>query len=429
MESLILPTKGDFDSQWDSLSEMNERGKKRKISLTRCGMCDTEEARYRCPGCMTHSCSLVCVKKHKVETGCSGVRDKTAFVRLSEFDEINLLSDYRFLEETGRLADSATRDVLTQLPQQNQRVQRLAKQARTAKINLKILPRTFTKRKENSTFYHKREGRFYWHLKLLFPQSSAEYVERRIPDNLTIEEILKSYIHPTESDPVKRQKLKIYAHTPTDHVRVFMKAEENRPNSLRYHELDPKKSLKDNLMHKTIIEYPALHVTLKDHCQEYLTERQGEMWRPCLATASSKSASAGFEVDGAPKMDPHSDAALPARPLEKRVKRASLSEEELEDGEILTDGEEEEEEENEDVDDKGNAAIRLGSENLKVNHDDEESEGDVSQMAKTDSHPSEEMTGNVNSDEITVKGSPSEKSTVDSCHGYDSRVEAGNCNV
>lgn len=127
-------------------------------------------------------------------------------------------------------------------------------------------------------------------------------------------------------------------------------------------------------------------------------------------------------------MDPHSSAALPARPLEKRVKRASLSEEELEDGEILTDGEEKEEEENEDVDDKGNAAIWLGSENLKVNHDDE-SEGDVSQMAKTDSHPSEDKTGNVNSDEMTVKGSPSEKSAVESCHGYDSRDEAGYCNV
>lgn len=47
-------------------------------------------------------------------------------------------------------------------------------------------------------------------------------------------------------------------------------------SSHRYHELDPKKSLKDNLMHKTIIEYPALLVTLKDHCQEYLTERQGK---------------------------------------------------------------------------------------------------------------------------------------------------------
>ncbi|KAG5275635.1 hypothetical protein AALO_G00122880 [Alosa alosa] len=403
MESLILPTKNDFDSECDLPGEMNERGKKRKISLTRCGMCDTEEARYRCPGCMTHSCSLVCVKKHKVETGCSGVRDKAAFVPLSEFDEINLLNDYRFLEETGRLADSTTRDVFTQLPQQTQRVQKLAKQANAAKIKLKVLPRTFTKRKENSTFYHRREGRFYWHLKLLFPQSSAEYAEKRVPDNQTLEEILKSYIHPTESDPIRRQKLKIYAHSPVDHVRVFMKAEENRPNSLRYHELDLKKSLKDNLMHKTIIEYPALHVTLKDHCQDYLTQRQGEMWTPRFTTTTTTTPSesvvlAGPEADAAtelPKVDPHSlCVTLSARPLAKKVKRAPLSEDELEDGEILSGGEEEK-------DDEGKPADGPGSEILGANHNKQgESEVDGScQEDKTDGHHDEGLTGDVSSDE------------------------------
>ncbi|RXM34322.1 Box C/D snoRNA protein 1 [Acipenser ruthenus] len=36
--------------------------------------------------------SLPCVKRHKSESGCSGVRDKAAFVPIGEFDEINLLS-------------------------------------------------------------------------------------------------------------------------------------------------------------------------------------------------------------------------------------------------------------------------------------------------------------------------------------------------
>ena len=39
---------------------------------------------------MSHS--LMCVKKHKEESGCSGFRDKTAFVALSKFDEMNLLN-------------------------------------------------------------------------------------------------------------------------------------------------------------------------------------------------------------------------------------------------------------------------------------------------------------------------------------------------
>lgn len=37
-------------------------------------------------------CSLACVKQHKTVSGCCGVRDKTAFVPLAEFDELDLLN-------------------------------------------------------------------------------------------------------------------------------------------------------------------------------------------------------------------------------------------------------------------------------------------------------------------------------------------------
>ncbi|MED6294941.1 Box C/D snoRNA protein 1 [Characodon lateralis] len=95
---------------------------KRKISLSSCGVCGSEEAKYRCPACFTHTCGLLCVKKHKDDSGCSGVRNKTAFVTLSHFDEMALLSDYRFLEDTGRFADGATRDDLIQAPRTTMKV-------------------------------------------------------------------------------------------------------------------------------------------------------------------------------------------------------------------------------------------------------------------------------------------------------------------
>lgn len=37
----------------------------------------------------------------------------------------------------------------------------------------------------------------------------------------------------------------------------------------RYHELDMKKTLRENLMFKTVVEYPELHVAVKEHCEEY----------------------------------------------------------------------------------------------------------------------------------------------------------------
>lgn len=90
--------------------------------------------------------SLQCVKKHKEDSGCSGIRNKTAFVPISQFDEMALLSgeslinwrditlrpclylhcmwtsDYRFLEDTGRFADGTTRDGLIRTPRSTGKV-------------------------------------------------------------------------------------------------------------------------------------------------------------------------------------------------------------------------------------------------------------------------------------------------------------------
>ncbi|XP_055020742.1 box C/D snoRNA protein 1 [Boleophthalmus pectinirostris] len=237
MNAVLLPKTvqmTNMENQMEDHSyEEETRGTKRKISLSNCAVCGSEEAKYTCPRCLTHSCSLLCVKKHKEDTGCSGVRDKTAFVALSQFDEMNLLSDYRFLEDTGRFSDGATRDALIRVPHVTMKAKCFMSNARKMNINLRLLPCTFTRSKENSTFFNSKEKRFMWHLKLLFPHSSAEFTQRRVSDQLTLLEILNPYIHPTESDPVARQKLKMYVHEPLEHVKVFMKAEGRKANSVR----------------------------------------------------------------------------------------------------------------------------------------------------------------------------------------------------
>ncbi|XP_015983561.2 box C/D snoRNA protein 1 isoform X3 [Rousettus aegyptiacus] len=226
------------DTKMKDEPQMNSPvGSKRKLAMSRCETCGTEEAKYRCPRCMRYSCSLPCVKKHKAELTCNGVRDKTAYVSVQQFTEMNLLSDYRFLEDVARTADHISRDTLLKRPLSNKHMYFMKNRARKQGINLKLLPNGFTKRKENSTFFDKKKQQFCWHVKLQFPQSQAVYIEKRVPDDKTINEILRPYIDPEKSDPVIRQ---------------------------RYYELDLHKSLLDNLKNKVIIEYPTLHVVLKE---------------------------------------------------------------------------------------------------------------------------------------------------------------------
>ncbi|XP_068098546.1 box C/D snoRNA protein 1 [Hyperolius riggenbachi] len=261
MESLLL-----LGADGDSAEVTPCLQPKRKMSLYSCEMCGTEEAKYKCPRCMKYSCSLPCVKKHKMDAACSGVRDKTAFVSLNRFSDLHLLSDYRFLEDTGRVADRSSRDAKLPRKTSNKFLNSLRSRARKHGINLRILPVGFSKRRANSTFYHKKQQRFYWHLKLLFPHCQAEYIERRVPDNRTLNEILKKYIDPTESDPTIRQRLKEYVRSPED-VKVFMVAEE-KGGAKRYLPLDADQSLQQNLHGKTVIEFPALCVTLKDFSKD-----------------------------------------------------------------------------------------------------------------------------------------------------------------
>ncbi|XP_019749948.1 box C/D snoRNA protein 1-like [Hippocampus comes] len=224
-------------------------------------------------------------------------------------------------------------------------------------ITLRTLPSTFTKSKENSTIFNSREKLFLWHLKIVFPQSNTEFSQKRVCDRLSLEEILMPYIHPTESDPIIRQKLKRYVHAPIEDVNVFMKAEELKANSVRYHKLDLQKSLRDNLRNKILIEYPLLHVVLSDHWNDFPLKEPAEP-----ASANDKYATKGVAVDHANEDLALCSPSLPRShttrgnvftalrsspeslpPQEKRLRR-ELGEEELEEGEIA---------ESEDEEDKG----------------------------------------------------------------------------
>ncbi|XP_068073071.2 box C/D snoRNA protein 1 [Danio rerio] len=300
----------------NNTADEERRAVKRKMAMSRCDVCDCEEAKYRCPSCKKHTCSLVCVKRHKSVSGCSGVRDQTAFVSLSDFREIHMLSDYRFLEDSARLRQQSSRDtVMTSGRQHPKQGQWMIRKAKAVKVTLKLLPKVFSKHRENTTVFIHRERRFHWHLNIHFPQSEAVYSERR-PDNTPLEQILHGYIHPSEADPVRRQKLKLYVSS-QQNIRVFLKAELEQLNSLRYHELELNKTLQENLMYKTIIEYPELFVVLDQHSQQYHTP---EPDAPDEGTASASS----------------SPSETPAK------KKPRVSEDEdLEDGELRSEDDEE----------------------------------------------------------------------------------------
>lgn len=236
---------------------------------SKCELCGKVQWKYKCPRCDKKTCCLACVKQHKVETNCNGIRDKTAFMKMKAMTDMHLLSDYRMLEDVDRSIDNHSRDPLRRSGV-NKVVNNMKKIAEKKGLKVKFLPYPMSKRKNNTTrLTNYRTGDFLWHVELIFPHSDIKYTEKRVHEDTCLGDMLKTFLHPTESDPVKRQMLKSYSRTPVEDCKVLMQEEGLPANIKRYHQLDQNKSLCENLQGKDFIEYPTLHIVLPDRDDQY----------------------------------------------------------------------------------------------------------------------------------------------------------------
>ncbi|GEQ70215.1 hypothetical protein JCM33374_g3891 [Metschnikowia sp. JCM 33374] len=69
------------------------------MSSESCSICLENEAKYTCPACESKTCSLECVKRHKLRTECTGSVDPTRFIPNNDLGSNQALvnRDYNYL--------------------------------------------------------------------------------------------------------------------------------------------------------------------------------------------------------------------------------------------------------------------------------------------------------------------------------------------
>ncbi|EGS23769.1 uncharacterized protein CTHT_0004710 [Thermochaetoides thermophila DSM 1495] len=78
-----------------------------------CSICHSQAPKYKCPGCGARTCSLDCVKKHKVRADCSGKRNPAAYIPLEKLrTEAGIDHDYNFLHSIERAIERAEKDII-----------------------------------------------------------------------------------------------------------------------------------------------------------------------------------------------------------------------------------------------------------------------------------------------------------------------------
>ncbi|KAK2367175.1 HIT-type Zinc finger family protein [Trifolium repens] len=232
--------------------------------LIQCEECKSNPSKYKCPGCSIQSCSLPCVKAHKLRTGCTGKRNQTQFVPISQFNDDILLSDYNLLEEVKRVAEAASRTrsklgmyTNFRLPHYLKSLQNAARSRRT---KLLFLPNGMSKREKNRSQYDHRKKSINWTIEWRFHSTSVVLHDHGVNENTSFCSILEKHFMP---GPWNHQ-LKEFCADQLDCLKLFIRKYPKGPKS-PFKELDMKAPIKQQLEDVVILEYPVVFVFLPSH--------------------------------------------------------------------------------------------------------------------------------------------------------------------
>ncbi|OWR48955.1 box C/D snoRNA protein 1 [Danaus plexippus plexippus] len=244
--------------------------------LGECEVCGANEAIYTCPKCEVKTCCLDCVRIHKKELECTGIRDRTKFIRMNDFTDTDLLSDYRLLEQCARFVYAVKRDekkkysrIDKDLPIHLYKLRMAAMKRGTI---LQYLTQNFSKHKVNTTRYNYKSNTISWRVEWVFPNVEAKplkFVDEKCLESKKLSELIAKYLDPNAAPFEGSKDLVYYKAVGFSGVKVLLKAEKVKGSSKKFFELDTSESLAENLSGKCIVEFPIIFIVLKDHSYNF----------------------------------------------------------------------------------------------------------------------------------------------------------------
>jgi len=176
MESnqIVLPPVKKLKTEEEERPELEELEDEGFVSLKpdkeKCQVCFQNEYRYKCPGCLTKTCSLTCVNEHKVLKECDGKYHHEKFISLNQMDEGTMRKDIQYLSEMMRGSENIKKKLSTLKKTQEQLRFKLLKiyAKKFHNVKIKLAPTIMTKHRENLSFYHTKSKNIYWSIGLRF---------------------------------------------------------------------------------------------------------------------------------------------------------------------------------------------------------------------------------------------------------------------
>ncbi|KAK8860228.1 Box C/D snoRNA protein 1 [Tritrichomonas musculus] len=227
-----------------------------------CQVCGKHESKYTCPACQIRSCSLECVKRHKAEKGCSGIKPKTTYVPLDKMDSNMLMKDCALLDEVRSAVIHANDKFHKTKKPQWQKI--LEKQCQERGITIRFMPKEMTRSKENNTRCRSKLNQtIYWTCRFRFRNENKDIVYERLVNDIVetsiLQDIFNGIVETTPNDFVAKANL--------DEFEILLLAEGASGGG--HYQVETSISLSDNLFSKTIIEYPIFDVVPKENLSDW----------------------------------------------------------------------------------------------------------------------------------------------------------------
>ncbi|CAF2642989.1 unnamed protein product [Rotaria sp. Silwood2] len=257
------------------------------IDPKKCSICYQNPIKYTCPRCSIRTCSLSCCLEHKKTLNCNGQRDKTSFKPLDKMNDLDLLSDYRFLEEINRQVETSKRNELGNKMKSFNEVKYFQKLIQNklktlGSIQILYLPRFSTKHKQNQMWFDKKANDIFWHIECrFFIDTFYTWTITHLPTNETIlSNLLKKFhIHLNETSNINDElillKLKNFSHE--QQICVYIENFGQKRKQFGKYEKRSFNTIIDLFHERIFIEYPILFISLlndENHMKENLLRKK-----------------------------------------------------------------------------------------------------------------------------------------------------------
>ncbi|KAG2183763.1 hypothetical protein INT43_006774, partial [Umbelopsis isabellina] len=200
-----------------------------------------------------------------------------------------MMSDYGYLEDVSRRADTLSRLNMKNDPQKlisknaSAKQKELLKQTKRLGINLSMLPAGMKRRKLNFTNYIPKQQTIFWTVECIFASCNNERVlQHKIPSSKSLRDIFDEMLFQETSlasNALTRYKLKDYIDAGTDSFIIGLK-KEFVPAAEQHHYIDltphMDAPLVDALKGESLCEFPTLYIWLHSADSAVVLEEKNE---------------------------------------------------------------------------------------------------------------------------------------------------------